>query len=334
MRLSALAGALLLGFAALLPAWAADTAVPASTPAPAAQKVTLLLDWFVNPVHAAIVVAKEKGFFARAGLDVSFVEPADPSMPPRLVAAGQGDIALTYQPNFYLDVAAGLPIQRIGTSIQTPLNTVMVLADGPIKSLADLKGKTVGYSVAGYETALLGTMLESAGLKLDDVKLINVNFALTQPLIGGQVDAVVGAYRNVEFFEMQLAGHPGRLFFPEEHGVPPYDESIFVTQSDKVHAPFVKPFLDAVGQAQLYILDYPRRGLGCLRPCLSEARRSLEQARLGRHAAAPLRRPRRHRPGALSGLCGVHEEQGADRPCRAAGALHRKVSRPRWPLCC
>ncbi|RYB06985.1 ABC transporter substrate-binding protein [Lichenibacterium ramalinae] len=259
MRLTALAGALLLGLATFLPAGAAETAAPpvASGPAPAAQKVTLLLDWFVNPVHAAIVIAKEKGFFARAGLDVSFVEPADPSMPPRLVAAGQGDIALTYQPNFYLDVAAGLPLQRIGTSIQTPLNTVMVLKDGPIKSLADLKGKTVGYSVAGYETALLGTMLESAGLKLDDVKLVNVNFALTQPLIGGQVDAVVGAYRNVEFFEMQLAGHPGKLFFPEEHGVPPYDESIFVTTVEKSHAPFVKPFLDAVGQAQLYILDYP-----------------------------------------------------------------------------
>jgi putative hydroxymethylpyrimidine transport system substrate-binding protein len=133
----------------------------------------------------------------------------------------------------------------------------MVLADGPIKSLADLKGKTIGYSVAGYETALLGTMLESAGLKLDDVKLVNVNFALTQPLIGGQVDAVVGAYRNVEFYEMQLAGHPARLFFPEEHGVPPYDESIFVTTVANRNAPFVKPFLDAVGQAQLYILDYP-----------------------------------------------------------------------------
>ena len=219
--------------------------------------MTLLLDWFVNPVHAAIVVAKEKGFFAKGGLDVDFVEPADPSMPPRLVAAGQGDIALTYQPNFYLDVAAGLPIQRVGTSIQTPLNTVMVLADGPIKSLADLKGKTVGYSVAGYETALLGTMLESAGLKLDDVKLVNVNFALTAPLIGGQVDAVVGAYRNVELFEMQLAGHPGTPFFPEEHGVPPYDESIFVTKADNARAAFVKPFLDAVGQAQLFILDHP-----------------------------------------------------------------------------
>jgi len=69
----------------------------------------------------------------------------------------------------------------------------------------------VGYSVAGYETALLGTMLESAGVSLTDVKLVNVNFALTEPLLGDQVDAVVGAYRNVEFYEMQLAGHPARL---------------------------------------------------------------------------------------------------------------------------
>ena len=226
-------------------------------PAFALEKVTVLLDWFVNPVHADLVIAKQKGFFEREGLDVSFVEPADPSMPPRLVAAGQGDIALTYQPNFYLDVAAGLPIQRVGTSIATPLNSVMVLADGPIKSLADLKGKTIGYSVAGYETALLGTMLESAGLKLEDVKLVNVNFALTQPLLGGQVDAVVGAYRNFELFEMKLAGHPATLFFPEEHGVPPYDESIFVTTVARSKQPFVRHFLDALGAAQLYVLDYP-----------------------------------------------------------------------------
>jgi len=120
---------------------------------------------------------------------------------------GKGFFAKQYQPNFYLDVAAGLPVQRIGTSIATPLNTVMVLTDGPIKSLADLKGKTVGYSVAGYETALLGTMLESSGVSLTDVKLVNVNFALTEPLLGGQVDAVVGAYRNVEFYE-DAAGRP------------------------------------------------------------------------------------------------------------------------------
>ena len=59
----------------------------------------------------------------------------------------------------------------------------MTLADGPIKTIADLKGKTVGFSVGGFEDALLGVMLESAGLKLSDVKLVNVNFALSPALI-------------------------------------------------------------------------------------------------------------------------------------------------------
>ncbi len=232
-------------------------------PASAApDKLMLLLDWFVNPVHAAIVVAKEKGYFARENLEVTFIEPADPSMPPRLVAAGQGDIALTYQPNFVLDVAAGLPLQRIGTSIGSPLNTVLVRGDGPVKTLGDLKGKTIGYSVAGYETALLGTMLGSVGLSLDDVKLVNVNFALVQPLLGGQVDAVVGAYRNVELLEMSLAGHPGLAFLPEEHGVPPYDESIFVTTPDKARLPAMRRFLDAIGAAQLFILNHPDEAWG------------------------------------------------------------------------
>lgn len=236
---------------------AALLATLVSQPAAAAEKLTLLLDWFVNPVHAAIVIAKEKGFFAARDLDVTLIEPADPSMPPRLVAAGQGDIALTYQPNFVLDVAAGLPLQRVGTSIGSPLNTIMVLADGPIHTLADLKGKTVGYSVQGYETALLGTMLSSVGLTLDDVKLVNVNFALVESLLGGRVDAVVGAYRNFEPIEAAIAGHPARVFLPEENGVPPYDESIFVTTMDKAKLPTTRRFLDAVGAAQLYILNHP-----------------------------------------------------------------------------
>src|SRR5687768_7845114 len=62
-------------------------------PASAAEKMTVLLDWFVNPDHAPLIVAKEKGFFEKHGLEVELVEPADPNLPPKLVAAGQGDIA-------------------------------------------------------------------------------------------------------------------------------------------------------------------------------------------------------------------------------------------------
>jgi putative hydroxymethylpyrimidine transport system substrate-binding protein len=233
---------------------AAQTA--GSTPAKP-DKLTVLLDWFVNPDHAALVIAREKGFFAKAGLDVTLVEPADPSAPPRLVAAGEGDVALSYQPNLYQQVAEGLPLVRVGAAVATPLNSLVVLADGPVKTLADLKGRTVGYSVAGFEEALLGTMLESAGLKLSDVKLVNVNFALTPALMGGQVDAVIGAFRNFELTELAQAGRPGRAFFPEDHGVPAYDELIFEVRQDKAGDPRIQRFLDAVEAATLWVVNHP-----------------------------------------------------------------------------
>ena len=79
------------------------------------QKVTLLLDWFINPDHGPIIIAKEKGFFADKGLDVEIIAPADPADPPKLVAAGKADLAISYQPQLHLQVAEGMPLTRVGT---------------------------------------------------------------------------------------------------------------------------------------------------------------------------------------------------------------------------
>ena len=128
----------------------------------------------------------------------------------------KADIAVSYQPQLHLHVAQGLPLVRIGTLVATPLNSLVVLADGPISSLGDLKGAKIGYSVDDFETALLGAMLERHGLSLDDVELINVNFSLSPSLIAGQTDAVVGAFRNFELNQMDIVGHPGRAFYVEE----------------------------------------------------------------------------------------------------------------------
>ncbi len=234
----------------------------AASPARAADKLTVILDWFVNPNHAALVVAKQAGFYAKAGLDVDFIEPADPASPPRLVAAGQGDVAITYQPTFYLERADGMDLQRVGAAIPTPLNVLVVLESSAIKSIADLRGKTIGYSIGGYDQALLGVMLGSAGLTLDDVKLVDVNYALTQSLISGRVDAVIGADRNFELNEMKLAGHPGRAFYPEDAGFPPYDEMIYVTTPAKAKSDAVRRFLDADEQAVLFILNHPDEAWG------------------------------------------------------------------------
>lgn len=226
-------------------------------PSHAQERLTVLLEWFVNPDHAPLVVAQELGLFEEAGLDVELLPPSDPSIVPRAVASGQADIGIHYQPNLYLDHAAGVPLIRIGTLVETPLNTLTVLADGPIGTIADLEGKRIGYSVSGFQDAMLGRMLESAGVAPDSVELINVNFSLSPSLIGGQVDATIGGFRNFELAQMRLEGHEGRAFYPEEHGVPVYDELIFVTRPDLVGDGRLPRFLQAVERGAIHLTNHP-----------------------------------------------------------------------------
>ncbi len=225
--------------------------------ADAADKLTLILDWFVNPDHAPIIVAAQKGYFAEAGLEVEIVPPADPSDPPKLVAAGKADIAVSYQPSHQIHVSEGLPLVRIATLIATPLNCVVVLADGPIKSIKDLKGKKIGFSVAGTEEAILGTILAKHGIALKDVEMINVNFALTPALLTGRVDAVTGAYRNFELNQLALEGKQGRCFYVEEEGVPVYDELIVVAHKAKLADPRLRRFVDALERGVMYLTNNP-----------------------------------------------------------------------------
>ncbi|QDG75755.1 ABC transporter substrate-binding protein [Labrenzia sp. PHM005] len=229
----------------------------ASAQAQAADKLVVLMDWFTNPDHAPVITAQTKGFFEAEGLEVELIEPADPAMPPKLVAAGQGDIAISYQPTLHAQIEEGLPLKRIGTLVETPLNSLIVLKDGPIKELKDLKGKKIGFSVSGFEDAMLGQMLRSVDLTVEDVELINVNFALSPSLMSGQVDAVIGAYRNFELTQIEIEGKEGKAFYPEENGVPIFDELIYVVHKDKTDDPRFEKFMAAVEAATIYLTNHP-----------------------------------------------------------------------------
>ena len=229
------------------------------SPAAAAESnVTVLLDWFVNPDHGPLFVALEKGFFKEKGLEVEFIAPSNPNDPPKLVAAKKADLAVSYQNQHHLQVDQGLPLVRVATLVATPLNSLVVLEDGPVKSLADLKGRVIGYSVGGFETLFVQIMLSQAGLTMDDVKLVNVNFSLSPSLLSGKVDAVIGAFRNFELNQMALLKRPGRAFYVEEQGIPPYDELIMICHADRVSDPAVGRFVDALEQGVQYMVNHPK----------------------------------------------------------------------------
>ena len=229
-----------------------------AAPAAAQDKMTLILDWFVNPDHGPIIVAEELGYFQEAGLEVEVIAPADPADPPKMVAAGQADLGISYQPQLHLQVENGLPLRRVGTLIATPLNCLLVLADGPIKSTADLAGRKVGFSVSGVEEVLLAAILAQHDLTLADIELVSVNWSLSPSLMSGQVDATIGAYRNFELNQMEIEGVPGRCFYVEEEGVPAYDELIYVANPDRMDPDMIRRFLHATERATQYIINHPQ----------------------------------------------------------------------------
>jgi hypothetical protein len=57
-----------------------------------------------------------------------------------------------------------------------------------------------------------------------------VNWSLSPSLMSGQVDAVVGAFRNFELNQMDINGAKGKCFYIEEEGLPAYDELIYVAK--------------------------------------------------------------------------------------------------------
>jgi len=229
---------------ALIAATAASTlARPALAEA---DTFTVMLDWFVNPDHAPLFCAQYIGAFKRAGLNVTLTAPTDPDIPPRLVAAGHADMALSYQTQLYLLVDAGLPLRRTGTLINQPLDTLMALPHSHIRTINDLKGKKIGYSVAGVDDVLVGTMLSYVGLNLSDVTMININFDIVTALISNEVDAAIGGYRNFEENELKEKGFRPIVLWPETYGVPPSDELIMMSNAKTLADPRLPKFLAAV----------------------------------------------------------------------------------------
>jgi putative hydroxymethylpyrimidine transport system substrate-binding protein len=221
------------------------------------QPVTIVLDWFVNPQHAPIIIAQEHGFFKQHGLEVTIITPSDPSDPPKLVADNKADLGIDYQPELYLQIANGLPIVRVGTLVNVPLRAVATLKSSGIDSLKKFKGKTVGYSLSGVGDAILTTMLKTNGVDPKSVQWVNIHYDLVQALLSKKIDAISGVQRNFEIPELQLAGHPAYAFYPQDNGVPMYDELIFIANKNQVNNPKLLAFMQAIAEAMQYMRQHP-----------------------------------------------------------------------------
>lgn len=227
------------------------------------NRITLLLDWTPNANHAGIYTGIETGTFETQGIDLEPQVPSDPAAVIKQVEAGRADLGISYQNEVMEARDAGAKIKAIGTIVDRPLNSVMWLKSSDIEKIADLKGKKIGTSGA-YASTFLNVILEQAGLKPGDVEEINVGYDLTKNLVAKNVDAIIGAYYNVEGVELKLKGRPATITPVDKAGAPAYNELVVIASEEN---------LKDGGRAEAY-----RRTLAGLRDGTSAATASQDLA--------------------------------------------------------
>jgi len=227
----------------------------------AAQKLTLILDWFPNVDHLPIYVGRHQGFFAAEGLEIEILSPSGTSDALKLAASGKVDLAVSYEPQTIIAAARGLDVVVIGRLIEHPLTTLLFLKDKGIKIPSDLEGKKIGYTVPGLMDVLLDAFAKLNGIQRYEA--INVGFAIVQSLTAGKVDAVMGPFKTYETVIMAHKGYEVGYFELEKWGIPDYDELIFVTSKRTLNKneTYMKAFQRVIGRSIEYVRKNPETAL-------------------------------------------------------------------------
>jgi len=152
------------------------------------RKVSFVLDWMPNTNHTGIYVAKEKGYFEEAGLDVEILLPGEVSSG-QLVATGKADFGINYQESLMMARNEGLPLVSITAIMQHNTAGYASTAEKNITEPADLAGKVFGANLSPLGEATMKMMMEGSGVGIDDIKVTNI----------GDSDFFVALQRDIDF---------------------------------------------------------------------------------------------------------------------------------------
>jgi len=263
---------------------ATETEAPAATDTGAAPttettqehlSLKLALDWFPNPDHVGLYEAQDKGYWTDQNLDVELKKPSDPSAGLKLVATNKFDLAIYYESEIYFAAEKGIPVITVGSLIPNPLNSMISLAGSKVTSPSTIGGSTIGQTGLPTDEAIIQTMEETEGTT--DVKVVNVGFNLVPVLLSGKVDAIVGAYQNVEGIQIGLkTGETPNIIPLTEMGVPTFDELVIVANkerlaSDSAYADAVGRFLKGMIEGTQQAIDNPEEATALMESAVQSA---------------------------------------------------------------
>jgi NitT/TauT family transport system substrate-binding protein len=233
-------------------------ALPLAPPARAAgaeKTVTLLLDWIYQGPNAAFVVAREKGFYRDAGLDVQITAGKGSVSTAQLIAGKVSQFG--FVDGFVLGngVSKGMALKSVASIYRRNPAAMMVLADSDIKTPKDLEGKSIAITAGSAQFQQFPAFMKGAGVDASRVRVVNLDPAgITPALLNNQVPAIAG-YAQSYVANIEIRGKKDvRIFYFSDYGVTAVSNGIVVHEDflksdpDLVRAfvpPSIKGFLHA-----------------------------------------------------------------------------------------
>jgi len=220
-------------------------------PAKAADKVVLMLNWYVYGEHAPFYYGKAKGIYAAENIDLEIQEGRGSAATTQAVAAKTANFGYVDVPTMMRAAVKGAPVIATGVLLQTSPMSVMGLAEKNIRKPEDIKGKTVAITPADSMTQIWPLFLKKTGLKERDFTTVaGDGQTKLNAVINGQADLLLGYVMDQS---MKIKDAIGKDVYPikfADYGINMVSSGIIAnTDYVKANADLLRRFMAATTKA-------------------------------------------------------------------------------------
>jgi NitT/TauT family transport system substrate-binding protein/putative hydroxymethylpyrimidine transport system substrate-binding protein len=225
---------------------------------PSARRVSLILDFTPNAVHAGIYSALAHHYDRAHGLRLNVVVPGASTDSIKLLETERVDFAILDIHDLAIARQAGARLVGIMAIVERPL--AAVVAAPAIRTPRQLQDRLVGVTGVPSDTAVLHSIVAGAGGDPAKVRTITIGFNAVPDLLAGRVSAAT-AFWNDEGIAL-AAQRPGfHSFRAEGYGAPPYPELVLTATARTLrdHRAEAEALVRTLLQGYEFTLAHPAR---------------------------------------------------------------------------
>lgn len=226
-----------------------------------AEQAVLGLDWLPYGKYAGFYAGVDKGFFSRAGIDLSLRPSKGSGEAIKQLVGGSDQFVFADMTPYVSARLQGSSILLVGMGHDKSMYTILTLEGSGLKVPKDLEGRSLGMYAGAATTKLFPAFAAFAHLDEAKIKKTFITPAAAAPsLFSGKVDAVVSASTHYPVFKAKAAalGKAIQRMDFDHYGIDIYSNGFITTQKlIAENRDLVRRFVNAIYQAWAWGIEHP-----------------------------------------------------------------------------